>query len=252
MKTSKAFTLIELLVVIAIISLLVSILIPSLQKAKELAKGVVCMSNARSLSLSITLYTDMYNETLPNCDAGGFFCHWSFKLVQAGVLDSARGTAFQGAWLSGTPSSAFVGIQVVNAGQVTNPLHCPSITEEEISQKSYIVAFGSPQGVMGSFSPGDPYPVYSTLSMFPSLSRVVATYDAKNFHMGSNYASGYLVGPIWGAVWTNETGDSMGVFLSERHSGGANCLYLDGHVENNVLEDIYYQDMVPPRSCLPR
>ena len=52
------FTLIELLVVIAIISLLVSILLPSLQKAKDLAKGVVCTTNLRSISIQLQFYSD--------------------------------------------------------------------------------------------------------------------------------------------------------------------------------------------------
>jgi prepilin-type N-terminal cleavage/methylation domain-containing protein/prepilin-type processing-associated H-X9-DG protein len=53
---SNAFTLIELLVVIAIISLLVSILIPSLQKAKKLARKVVCSSNLHQVGIAFLLY----------------------------------------------------------------------------------------------------------------------------------------------------------------------------------------------------
>ena len=50
------FTLIELLVVIAIISLLVAILIPSLQRAKELTRRVVCASNLHQLGVAMTTY----------------------------------------------------------------------------------------------------------------------------------------------------------------------------------------------------
>ncbi len=65
MKHRCAFTLIELLVVIAIIALLVSILMPSLQKAKEMAKDVVCLSHQKNISLAIYLYAQDYDEMLP-------------------------------------------------------------------------------------------------------------------------------------------------------------------------------------------
>jgi len=59
------FTLIELLVVIAIIALLVSILVPSLQHAKELARRAVCQSNLHSNSLSFAIYVNEYEGYIP-------------------------------------------------------------------------------------------------------------------------------------------------------------------------------------------
>jgi prepilin-type N-terminal cleavage/methylation domain-containing protein len=59
------FTLIELLVVIAIISLLVSILLPSLTKAKELAQSTVCSNNLRNIGLEILYYAEDDNQSTP-------------------------------------------------------------------------------------------------------------------------------------------------------------------------------------------
>ena len=53
----RAFTLIELLVVVAIIAILVSILMPSLRKARELAKATSCAIQVRSQMLAMTMYT---------------------------------------------------------------------------------------------------------------------------------------------------------------------------------------------------
>lgn len=54
---SRGFTLVELLVVISIISLLLAILMPSLKRARELARKVVCSSQLKQLALTHQIYT---------------------------------------------------------------------------------------------------------------------------------------------------------------------------------------------------
>jgi prepilin-type N-terminal cleavage/methylation domain-containing protein len=64
-RAARAFTLIELLVVVAIIALLMSILLPSLGKAKELANRVYCAANIRGICQSMSLYAQEGNNTFP-------------------------------------------------------------------------------------------------------------------------------------------------------------------------------------------
>ena len=64
-KDRSAFTLIELLVVISIIALLISILVPSLQSAREMARKVKCQANTKSMATAIGLYAQVSNEWLP-------------------------------------------------------------------------------------------------------------------------------------------------------------------------------------------
>jgi prepilin-type N-terminal cleavage/methylation domain-containing protein len=55
-QTRTKFTLIELLVVVAIIGLLISILLPSLRKAKEVGKRAVCLSNIKQCGTAALIY----------------------------------------------------------------------------------------------------------------------------------------------------------------------------------------------------
>ncbi len=61
----RAFTLIELLVVIAIIALLMSILMPSLQKVKEMSRKTVCGSNVRQIAIGLHSYATANDGFLP-------------------------------------------------------------------------------------------------------------------------------------------------------------------------------------------
>jgi len=61
-KTKKGFTLIELLVVVAIIALLISILLPSLSRARELAKRLVCAANIKGIGTAQKIYANDNEE----------------------------------------------------------------------------------------------------------------------------------------------------------------------------------------------
>jgi len=65
MKRSRAFTLIELLVVVAIIALLIAILLPSLNRARESAKRTVCATNLKGQGAGVAIYASQFGDYLP-------------------------------------------------------------------------------------------------------------------------------------------------------------------------------------------
>ena len=89
-RNSISFTLIELLVVVAIISILAALLMPSLSKARESARKIVCINNIKQIVMSMMIYANDYDERLPNnlyVDGNPWadIC-WGGHMVQLGYL----------------------------------------------------------------------------------------------------------------------------------------------------------------------
>ena len=81
--------MIELLVVIAIISLLVSILLPSLNRAKELARAVVCQSNLKQVGLATLYYAEDHGGYAPAFYTAPSVSWWVKDLQDGEYLDKS-------------------------------------------------------------------------------------------------------------------------------------------------------------------
>lgn len=105
--TRKGFTLVELLVVIGIIAVLIAILLPALNKAREAANLTACLSNIRQLGNLMAMYTANNKQRLPvNCSS------WNFQ--NARFQDESGGRVFSG-----------IGLLTKNSNDIDRVTACP-------------------------------------------------------------------------------------------------------------------------------
>jgi len=122
----KAFTLVELMVVISIISMLMTVLVPAIAKARQQGKAVVCMSNVRQLAIAADVYTQNNDSYYPIAQTGNSFVsslfttyRWDFTIIMDWSTGTKRiepGILWQGGTIEKIqlcPSYKFVGKDMV-------------------------------------------------------------------------------------------------------------------------------------------
>src|SRR5581483_2641370 len=101
-RKRHAFTLVELLVVIGIIALLIAMLLPALNKAREGARSVQCLSNMKQLATATIMFANDHHGYMPGNGSGVTKIDQSTGAVVAGTAADYRTPADWLAWSRAT------------------------------------------------------------------------------------------------------------------------------------------------------
>jgi prepilin-type N-terminal cleavage/methylation domain-containing protein/prepilin-type processing-associated H-X9-DG protein len=91
-KCRRGFTLIELLVVIAIIAILISLLLPGLGQAREIARQLVCSSHLKQLAMAQGMYAGSYDDHFATATTSGLWGQINRQGQQGYVGDTTSET----------------------------------------------------------------------------------------------------------------------------------------------------------------
>ncbi len=264
---TRAFTLIELLVVIGIIALLIAILMPSLNKARQSAIQIKCAANLRQIGLGFQMYrSDNKNFIGPLNSAVNYWGN-SATLKSYGMWDTIGPYLGYPNWggiagIPGTPKATTGGFwhqEPIRSQVIRSAFACPLIpvtsawTRNSYAESLYL----QPTGGWGSVRIFDGTHAM-TWALARSVSRIksavtrIHVSESNDWHLGSINGVNGVKKTVPPYAYDNPYGDNA--FDTTRHMNGANILFVDSHVAyfkaDYIHRNITYNSAQPRNSDL--